>query len=269
MPNTITTYHTFSPDTKARSSEVNTNFSNHRGDLIPINENTVSASDVSHDLGTSDHRWKTAYIENAQWKCGDVKMHHSYNGRCSAGQGWMLCDGRQITEANYNTEHGAGSWATYIGSSTLSGLYLPDMDSRYPVGVDATSQGGTTTVTTVGNASHQINIQHSHTINNHTHTIPSHNHQWHNETSAGANDQTYNSGGSATDYASGTAKSGIKRGIEETIASGNSGPTDGWTDNHSGDSTGNPSNTGMNNQLSTTQSIQPQSIQYQFYMRII
>lgn len=61
MPSTITTYYSFQPATKARSSQVNTNFSNHRGDILPINENTASASDNSHYLGAPDHYFAGAY----------------------------------------------------------------------------------------------------------------------------------------------------------------------------------------------------------------
>jgi len=62
MPNTITSYTTFVAGTRARAAEVNTNFSNYRGDLIPINTDTATASDSVHDLGGSSHRWKDFYV---------------------------------------------------------------------------------------------------------------------------------------------------------------------------------------------------------------
>ena len=64
MPDTITAYNTFSPNTKARATEVNTNFSNHRGTLVPINANTASASDLTHDLGSADHKWRKLYVQD-------------------------------------------------------------------------------------------------------------------------------------------------------------------------------------------------------------
>jgi hypothetical protein len=64
MPNTITSYTTFVADTKARAGQVNTNFSNHRGDLIPINTDTATASNLTHGLGTTEHRWTSSYIED-------------------------------------------------------------------------------------------------------------------------------------------------------------------------------------------------------------
>jgi len=63
MPNTITAYTTFNAGTKARSGEVNSNFLNHRGTLIPINTNTATAADRIFDLGTSEHRWRELWID--------------------------------------------------------------------------------------------------------------------------------------------------------------------------------------------------------------
>lgn len=62
MPSTITSYFEFSVGTKARSSEVNTNFSNHRGTLVPINPDTASSSHLTHDIGSSEHRWNVGYF---------------------------------------------------------------------------------------------------------------------------------------------------------------------------------------------------------------
>lgn len=62
MPNTITTYFEFTVGGKARSSEVNTNFANHRGTLVPINADTASSSHLTHDIGSSEHRWNVGYF---------------------------------------------------------------------------------------------------------------------------------------------------------------------------------------------------------------
>lgn len=63
MPNTITAYNTFNANTKAKSSEVNTNFSNHRGHLIPIDPNTAAAgASNTYDNGTYEHHWRSGYF---------------------------------------------------------------------------------------------------------------------------------------------------------------------------------------------------------------
>jgi hypothetical protein len=59
---TVTAFHSFVARTKAKSSEVNTNFSNFRGFFIPINPDTQTGSDNTHDLGSTDHRWRRIYL---------------------------------------------------------------------------------------------------------------------------------------------------------------------------------------------------------------
>lgn len=68
MANTITNFYSFTAGTKARASEMNTNFDNFRGDIIPINTDTASASDMTHNLGGSTHRWNVGYFGSANFK---------------------------------------------------------------------------------------------------------------------------------------------------------------------------------------------------------
>jgi len=63
MPNTITQFFTFTAGTPARSSQVDTNFSNFRGDLIPVFPNSQGSSDLAHDLGQADHRWVDLWVD--------------------------------------------------------------------------------------------------------------------------------------------------------------------------------------------------------------
>lgn len=68
------------PGTKARSNEVNTNFSNYRGHNIPINELTSTASHLTHDLGTSEHRWRDLYIEEVNLSAATTTVSHIIQG---------------------------------------------------------------------------------------------------------------------------------------------------------------------------------------------
>ncbi len=202
----------------------------------------------------------TTYVAAAAVMAGDIKMHHSYNGAADPGEGWMLCDGRQITEAAYNTEHGAGHWATYVGTSPLVNKYLPNFSGKYAHGVAATTQAGTVAITSIGNAGNTINIAH-------THTGGSHRHQWFNWTAAGTVDGSFDTNGtgqnitsttisgsvshiiagSANDFAGiGTAVLGIGADQYTTL---NSATTD--------------------SSLSATQHIEPESIEVQYYMRVM
>lgn len=151
------------------------------GSIFPRNGG-ANVETLKGSLGTSIYRWLRAYIASGYWSIGDVKMHHSFNATKGPGQGWMLCDGRLINETNYNTEHGAGAWATYVGTSALDGKYLPNMTDKYPIGADATTQTGAAAITSVGNP-------------NHSASIPSHGHKYivGNKTNTPA--QTYDSAG--------------------------------------------------------------------------
>lgn len=60
---TITAFYNFVATTKARSSQVNTNFEAIRGHYIPVDPNTLTAGVTNTwDLGASDHRWRTGYF---------------------------------------------------------------------------------------------------------------------------------------------------------------------------------------------------------------
>lgn len=66
MPSTltITSFYSFSAGTTIRSSEVNTNFSNFRGHIIPVDPNTSTAATTrTYDLGASDHAWRYTYTQ--------------------------------------------------------------------------------------------------------------------------------------------------------------------------------------------------------------
>ncbi len=221
------------------------------GDWVPRNSSGVATSEGG-SLGTATYPWLKASISSGYFSIGDIKMHHTYNGAAAIGHGWMLCDGRVITEAAYNTEHGASTFATYIGSTALLNKYLPNFTSKYPIGVAATTQSGSIAITSIGNVGHSL------TTAGHTHTGPSHNHAWYTD-SAGGIDTTYDSGGSA------------KNINTSAIAGGTGIPVD---------SSGTPAlvNTSYTNMAGTgatslngavTIDVRPESIEVQFYMRII
>jgi len=58
---TITSFYSFTALTTIRSSEVNTNFSNFRGHVIPISPTTATGSNLTYDLGSTEYIWKSIY----------------------------------------------------------------------------------------------------------------------------------------------------------------------------------------------------------------
>lgn len=208
------------------------------GDVVP-RASGGTPTDEGGSLGPTSYQFLKAFIAQGYWDVGDFKLHHSYNGTVSAGEGWMLCDGRTISQANYDTEHGASHWATYVGSSPLNGLKLPNFTGRYPIGAATTPQDGSGTITPTGNTSHQVNLQHRH--------------RWLKvNAGSGLNDQTFDTNGVAQDLSDTPAGAGL-----ESVVSAAGLAADAYTSRDRLDA------------QSATQSIQPDSIEFQVYMRII
>ena len=254
MADTITSFTTFAAGTKARSSQVNANFSNFRGSMIPIETDTAAGSHQAHELGTDSHEWIRANIAAGYWRIGDIKPHHTFNGVItSPGQGWMLCNGQTINSTNYDAFHSAGSWTKFVSASTLTGLLTPDLTNRYLTGDTVTTQSGSTTMAFVGNASNQINLQHNHTGG-------SHNHQWHGAPSLAGAAQSYNSAGTAQSISASSVTSLDCISVNNTLGERDLSVSY-WTANDGETVTG--------NSLSTTQSIQPESLAVQYFIRII
>jgi len=212
------------------------------GDLLPRNASGV-ATDLAGSLGRSDLRWLKLRIVSGHWTVGDVKVIHPYNGDVVPGEGWMKMDGRTISQANYDTEHGSGHWATYIGTSSIDGKKLPDMTNKYAAGAASTSQDGSAPITSVGSGSHLMNLEH--------------NHRWYDNQVATLSDKSYDSGGNAQNLVT----TGFTAGAPTPSITSN--PVD-------------PTNLPLQDSdyytqpgLSPSQSIQPDSMQAVFYMRII
>lgn len=233
---------------KVRTSHVNQYFQAFSQNLIPRNSSGIPTNNGG-DLGTSSVQWKLAHIRTGYWEAGDIKCHHTYNGLLPVGQGWMQMDGRIVNESNYNTEHSAGDWDTFIVSSLIDGRFLPAMTSRYIIGESVTTQDGTSPFTTNGNSNHEINLQHLHVVQAH---------QWYIDNGV-LPDQSFDSSGNPVTITedSTTAKTGIA--FDTNCLAGG-----GCIDN-----TLYVDNVNTDNSLSTTQNIQPESIQFICYMRII
>lgn len=90
MPDTITAFNVFAPGTKARSSEVNVNFNNYRGNLLPINATTATASDMTHDLGSDSHRWRYGYLGTVDLKSSTSTASLQMTGDTAATNGAFL-----------------------------------------------------------------------------------------------------------------------------------------------------------------------------------
>jgi hypothetical protein len=208
--------------------------------FLPRNSSGIVTT-LAGTLGESAIKWARAYIEVGYWDCGDVKLHHTYNGIVTVGQGWMLCNGNIVNETNYNAIHGAGSWATHIGTSPLEGKHLPAMANKYMTGSNTTTQTGSVALTYVGNAGNTIDLQHLHDSGDYAARFnDSANALWDIRTgmSSWTADKVFTITG-----ASSTSVGGQTTGVDVAGESGNA--------------------------LSSSQSIRPESLAIQYWMRII
>lgn len=234
--------------------------------LVPRNASSVVTNNGG-TLGEAALAWKRAYISAGYWDVGDIKAHHSYNGAAPVGQGWFKCDGSVINEANYNTLHGAGSWAIYVGSSVLDGKYSPDLMSKYLTFAATTTQTGSSAITSVGSSGNTVNLAHGHS---HAHTVDAHRHQWLNSNGTNNNDQTYDTAGDpiVLPTVSKTTAFTITYMTPPVV-------TGAATVNTFGDSytssqlASTSTSTDATTSLSTTQTIRPESIETIPYIRII
>lgn len=234
-----------------------------RGNIVPRNSSGVP-TDLAGTLGESAKRFLKAFIASGYWNCGDIKYHEDFGGTKPVGQGWMKADGRVVNQTNYDTEHGAGAWATYIVSSCLDGVTLPDFDNMYAVGETTSSQWGDA----VGNSSHQINIAHTHTMP-HTHSTPNHVHKIFEWTDFSNDAEIYNSSGNANSMSKAANSSTTAQWVVDVGDPDNALAEDAYTNNSGGGTTGSASSSTTSSELSSTQSIQPRSIKLGVYVRII
>lgn len=111
-------------------------------------------------IGTESYLWKNLHVQIAHLGLGDVFHFHDFAGNVTIPQGWMLCNGAIINEANYDSQHSTGDWDNYVVSSVLNGLYLPNMDLAYVKGKTGTLQAGSAPITTVGQSTRDFSHDH-------------------------------------------------------------------------------------------------------------
>lgn len=204
-----------------------------------INDLAVTTGKIAANAVT---RAKVAVID--QIPAGSVMQFHTFNGAVSIPRGWMIMNGNVVNETNYNAIHGAGAYTTDgVASSALLSKNLPNMTSRYPVGVAATTQDGSIAITAVGNSGNTVNLQHTHTVSGQAARLDLDG-TFLRMTRIAAPSSPYSSNRRATLSSSSVSEGDQNFGIEVTTATSSNG-------------------------LSTTQSIQPDSIQLIFIIKVI
>lgn len=205
---------------------------------------------------------------------GTVKMFWDAGGILSVPIGWQVLDGTVVSDP----------------LSPLNGIQLPNMVNRYAVGA---LQNTDTTV--VGNTNHTISLAHSHTVDNHQHSMPSHTHSMSHTHSAGTYSTLFGwddqgdvavRKGSISSYGGWLVSFNDALNTEGNLSFGNvqtsefssntasvqvagnsGGSSSSSTGSGGGGSTGS-ANPGTSSQLSTIQSIQPESIGFIYIIKV-
>jgi hypothetical protein len=181
---------------------------------------------------------------------GSIIMHHDYSGLAPVPRGWMICDGSVIGQPAYDSIHGDGAWERDgLDESNLLGKLTPDLRDRYAVGASVLNWPGVEAVPFQGNQDHRIDLSHSHTVDVHSH-------RWLRQDSRGYGKDSYNSSGNLVDMSNGQPNTG-KRIVINTAQEGLTGTY--YTDRQS---------PGTDSQLSANQSIQPESVQVFYIIKL-
>jgi hypothetical protein len=248
------------PAGKFKRSHINQYYTALGEDLLPRNSSgTITTRGGS--LGDSTRDWLKAHVASGGWEVGDIKIRHTYNGTAGlgCGQGWMQADGTQINEANYNAEHSAGDWDTYIVSSPLDALYTPNMTGRMPIGAATTTETGVGAIALVGDADNQLDLSHTHTISNHDHA-------WYDWVSTSSSGQSWASTGASVNIGHNTCTGG-----NDWISAFTTVDNDDclYTSTGTGDFHTSATAITPSTELSATQTIQNASIEFVYCIRII
>lgn len=142
-------------------------------DLVPRNSSGAPVAEAGN-LGTDTFPFEQLNVTVGHLFTGMIMHFLSYNGTVdNPGEGWMKANGDIVSASNYNAIHGANAYETFIGTSPLEGLYLPNMNDRYLIGQDTSLlnwEDGTTSIGSVGSHT-QSPPNHNHVQNAHTHSL--------------------------------------------------------------------------------------------------
>jgi len=107
---TITSFFTFVANTKAKASQANTNFSNFRGTLVPIDPNTAAATDLTYDIGSDEHRWNAGYFGSIDLETSTSTASLVIKGETTVTTGAFIFQIEGVTKAVIDTNGITGSY---------------------------------------------------------------------------------------------------------------------------------------------------------------
>ena len=147
MPSTstITTFYEFTPQTVIKSSYVNANFQNFRGHILPINTDSASSSNYTHDLGAPDHYWRSSYVQEHyqnQIAFGSTPPANSFNSYFKSDGKKYKMNSAAAERAFLDTDLvlAKGDLLVGLGANTLTALTIGS-DGKILTADSATTTG--------------------------------------------------------------------------------------------------------------------------------
>lgn len=133
---TITAFYTFAANNKARASQVNNNFDVFRGHIIPVHVSTITSANNTYDLGSTEYRWRNAYLNNiylgtttTSWSIADntstsedlvFKKNGIEKFRVKAAQGFTTTAGIGQIASSYISFYQVNSSGSGVTGSTIT-----------------------------------------------------------------------------------------------------------------------------------------------------
>lgn len=160
MPSTatITAFYNFAANTKARATQVNTNFDTFRGHIISVSPSTATSANMQYDLGSTDYRWRTAYLRSLDFASNTITGSEVQILAATSGSipyiSWMIAGSERarFSEAGVRSIPASGYLSVTI-SAGIGGIAgsAPLSLSAYALSTSSAIVGSTLTLETLGN----------------------------------------------------------------------------------------------------------------------
>lgn len=116
--NTITTFYSFTPGTTIRSSEVNNNFTQFRGHIIPVDPTAASSPTNTYDLGGDAHNWRAVHQQYSYYSQHSTVTSNPPSGYSAV---YVKTDGIAYIRDSAGVESALGSGGVGGGALVVTG----------------------------------------------------------------------------------------------------------------------------------------------------
>lgn len=139
-------------------------------------DSNIPLGTIAYDVTTNRlKRWNGSSYDNIHpgFDVGDIKMV----GHDGVSDGWLLCDGSEVSQATYAALFAKIGSAYNTGNEGGGNFSLPNFKGRSPIGRDSSVAEIDSIGASIGSLNHTHSTPaHTHAIPAHTHAIPSHTH---------------------------------------------------------------------------------------------